>query len=286
MLITRSQKGMISLYLTALVENISDKKELKAEHGLSLYIETEKHKLLFDTGASAAFAENADKMHIPLDAVDLMVLSHGHYDHGGGLGTFLRVNDTAKVYLHNKAFGEFYSNRPNGEKKYIGLDKTLIPNCRFVFTEGHIELDRELELFSGVTGMRLRPSGNTDLLVKIDDVYKRDDFVHEQNLIIHEKGKTVLIAGCAHNGIVNILEHFRREEGCFPDAVVGGFHLYNQAFKTSEAPETVTEIGEYLKGTGAKYYTCHCTGIKSYKMLKDLMGEQIDYLSSGSQIIL
>lgn len=274
------------MIIKALVENTSHKKELKAEHGLSIYIETEKHKILFDAGASAAFAENAAKMEIDLSIVEIMVLSHGHYDHGGGLGTFLDANSSAKVYIHNKAFGEFYSNKPNGEKRYIGLDKTLIPNSRFVFTEGHTELDRELELFSSVTGTRSLPSGNTDLLIKTDEGYKRDDFAHEQNLIIHEKGKTVLLAGCAHNGIVNILEHFRLQEGCYPDAVIGGFHLYNRASDTNEPPAIVAEIGRYLLGTGAQYYTCHCTGTRSYDQLKTIMGAKIDYLSSGSQIII
>ncbi|MDD3350526.1 MAG: MBL fold metallo-hydrolase [Eubacteriales bacterium] len=274
------------MIITALIENTSNNKDLKAEHGLSLYINQGKRKILFDTGASGAFAENAAQMKIDLSDVELMVLSHGHYDHGGGLKTFLKENSKAKIYLHSNAFGDFYSNKQNGQTSYIGLDPTLLPDNRFVFTRGVMNLEDGAELFSDIEGTEFCPSGNSDLLVKTEEGYRQDDFCHEQNLILRENGKTVLIAGCAHNGIVNILERFREKEGCFPDVVIGGFHLYNRSFDRNESPELVAEIGKYLSATGAKYYTCHCTGTVSYNQLKTLMGEQIDYLSTGSQLTI
>ncbi|MCG2731197.1 MAG: MBL fold metallo-hydrolase, partial [Acetobacterium sp.] len=114
--------------IVTLVENTPISGNYKNEHGLCLYIETEKHKCLFDLGASDIFAENAQKLGIDLEEVDLVVISHGHYDHGGGLEIFLGINKKAKIYVNHKAFNKFYSNRGEGSKVYIGLNQKLLPN--------------------------------------------------------------------------------------------------------------------------------------------------------------
>jgi 7,8-dihydropterin-6-yl-methyl-4-(beta-D-ribofuranosyl)aminobenzene 5'-phosphate synthase len=274
------------MIVKVLSENTTSSENLGSEHGLSLYIETETHKILFDTGASGLFAENAGKLGVDLTMVDLAVISHGHYDHGGGLKKFLDINKKAKIYLHQKAFEPHYANRPGGKKAYIGLDESLLPNERFVFCGDRYTIDDELELFSGVAAQRLVPSGNTDLFKKDRDAFVQDDFAHEQNLIISKSGKTLLIAGCAHNGIINIIDQFKAEKGCLPDYVIGGFHLYNHGTKKSEDPSVVDEIGKSLLETHAQYYTCHCTGIESYTRLKSVMGENIDYISTGDQLTI
>ena len=274
------------MIVKVLSENTTVSKKFGSEHGLSLYVETKKHKLLFDTGASDLFAENAQKMGIDLSEVDLAVISHGHYDHGGGLKTFLHINKRAMVYLHQKAFEKHFANRPGGIKKYIGLDREMLPNERFVFCSDRYIIDEELEIFSGVAGKKLVPSGNTDLFMEADDIFVQDDFAHEQNLIIRNSGKALLIAGCAHNGIINIIDQFKEEKGCLPDYVIGGFHLYNHGMKKNEATNIVDEIGEVLLKTHLQYYTCHCTGFESYNRLKAVMGENIDYISTGDQITI
>ncbi len=147
-------------------------------------------------------------------------------------------------------------------------------------------IDPELELFSGIKFKRLIPSGNIDLFVKNGVFFELDHFSHEQNLIISENGKTSLIAGCAHKGIVNIIDQFKAIKGYLPHYVIGGFHLYNRATKQSEAPSVVDEIGNILLKTHSQYYTCHCTGIKSYNRLKTIMGDYIDYISAGKQVII
>ena len=95
--------------LTVLLENTACRDELVAEHGLSLYIEAGGKRILFDTGASPAFADNAEKLGIDLSQVDLCILSHGHYDHGGGIRRFLEINDHAPVYVSRHAFGDYYN---------------------------------------------------------------------------------------------------------------------------------------------------------------------------------
>lgn len=272
------------MIIKALAENTSVSSNLGCEHGLSLYIETAKHKILFDTGEGELFAKNALILDVDLRQVDIAFISHGHYDHGGGLKTFLHLNDTAKVHLCSMAFEKHFANFESGGIKFIGLDITLQSSDRFIYVGEQFKIDDELETFSKVRCLRLNPTGNADLLMEKGDDFVPDDFKHEQNLVIRENGSMTLISGCSHCGIVNILEQFHRENGRYPETVIGGFHMYNPARDQYEQPEIVREIGEFLLQTKAKFYTCHCTGLESFKHLKDVMGDSIDYLSGGRQI--
>ncbi|NLA86307.1 MAG: MBL fold metallo-hydrolase [Clostridiales bacterium] len=274
------------MIIKALVENTASDADYSCEHGLSLYIETEKHKLLFDMGASGLLADNAAKMGVNLGKVDLAVISHGHHDHGGGLRTFLDLNAHAKIYMHSTAFEKHYGKRPAGVMEDIGLDTALLPNRRFVFTGDNLVIDDELMLFSEVMPEKHNPSGNRDLYMADGGKIIHDDFRHEQNLMIDENGKTVLVAGCAHKGIVNIINRLNMLIGRMPDYVIGGFHLYSPSFKKSEDPSVTDAIGEYLLNTGAMFYTCHCTGLESHERLKRTMSDKLAYLSAGQQIAI
>lgn len=274
------------MMIKVLSENTAASDEFGCEHGLSLYVETNRHRLLFDTGASGLFAENAEKLGVNLSAVDVAVLSHGHYDHGGGLKTFLAKNERAKVYMQEKAFEPHYSNRPGGIKADIGLDPALLPNERFVFCKGHQKIDGELELFSEVREITPVPSGNAELFQKSGEAFVPDEFVHEQNLVIWQNKRAVLIAGCAHRGILNIVRKFESDYGRFPDVVIGGFHLHSRGTGKSEAPEAVDALARELLQTGAQYCTCHCTGQEAYQRLKTVMGTRIGYLSAGSRLAI
>ena len=271
--------------LIVLSENSSVSDTLEHEHGLSIYIETAEHRILFDTGAGSAFQRNAEKLGVDLATVDLLVISHGHYDHGGGLRTFLKVNSRATIYLHKQAFEAHYSKRAEGVAD-IGLDQTLLPNERFVFCGDQAVIDDNIEVFSRVKSKRFFPSCNATLLMKHGDDFVPDDFAHEQNLVIRSSGKTMLVAGCAHKGIVNIVDACKDRLGQFPDYVVGGFHLSGSRENRSEAPDVVDAIGEYLASTPSQYFTCHCTGMESFQRLKRILGEKIRYLPTGDRITI
>ncbi len=116
--------------VTALTENTTEI-GLRTEHGLSLYIETDDKKILFDSGQTELFAENAGHLGIDLSSVDMMILSHGHYDHGGGLKKFIEINKKAPIYMSRYAFEPHY----NGTEKYIGLDSSLENSERIIFTD-------------------------------------------------------------------------------------------------------------------------------------------------------
>jgi len=161
-----------------------------------------------------------------------------------------------------------------------------LPTDRFIFVEDNLMIDDELQLFSNIKGRKLTASGNQNLFMELNTSLVQDDFTHEQNLIIKEDSTTLLVVGCAHNGIVNIIDHLTTRNNVSLSYVIGGFHLYNRSANKCEDPSLVSQIGEYLKNTGSKYYTCHCTGIEPYKNLKEIMGEKVEYLATGSQLIL
>lgn len=270
------------MIVSVLAEDTSASDYLRAEHGFSVHIETKGRGVLFDTGASGMFAENAEWMGIDLAAVDVAVISHGHYDHGGGIRTFLRINDRAMVHLQRQAFEPHYARRSDGRIADIGLDRTLLPNGRFVFCGPHHTIGGGLEVFSGVSGTGCPPSGDRALLAKRGEALVPDDFAHEQSLIVEEEGRTLLLAGCAHQGIANVVDRFAALKGRPPDVVVGGFHLNDGADQGPGGADAVESIGRALRGTGGRFHTCHCTGQGPYRALKAVMGENIDRLSTGS----
>lgn len=274
------------MIIKALAENHAISDDYKTQHGLSLYIETSKHKILFDMGQNKLFLENAEKMGVNISEIDLAIISHGHYDHGGGLGVFLQENSRAKVYVHQKAFDNYFARRPNGETQKIGLDENYNNNPRIIFTGDYNLIDDGLELFSNIQAEELCSEANKVLLMQKGEVLIEDNFAHEQNLIITENGKTLLIAGCAHKGIVNIVKKGILMKGKMFNYVIGGFHLSNPSTKESEAPDLIKAVGKYLKSTGSIYYTCHCTGLGAYKELKDIMDNNINYLATGGTIKL
>ncbi|SMP43248.1 MBL fold metallo-hydrolase [Anoxynatronum buryatiense] len=280
-----------------LLENSALTDDLGAEHGLSLYIESDDFHLLFDMGATGLYAENAKKMGIDLGSVDAAVISHGHHDHGGGLAAFLRINDQARVYVNRYAFNQHFAKDGEGNTKYIGLDEHLQHHERLIFT-GEEQVIREgFSLFAGASGEGFRPSGNESLLMEQGNELVADVFAHEQSLVIREVSKDVdsqgkpsekliMIAGCAHQGIDRIFNHFKSKWGRYPDIAIGGFHLHNRATGASESPERIRELAAFLMETGAVFYTGHCTGEEAYQLLKEIMGDRIHYLAGGSDISL
>lgn len=275
------------MIIKTLVENTRSNDNIGCEHGLSLFIKTAKHNILFDTGSTSMFADNALKMNVDLTSVDLVIISHGHFDHGGGIKTFLSINSKAKIYIKKEAFANYYYKNSEGQLRYVGIDQTLLPNERFVFLDDDFIIDDELRLFTNVTDNKLRAKNSLDLYKQNGDELINDEFVHEQHLLIKQGSKNILIAGCSHTGMVNIVNKCKDKLGITPNYVVGGFHLYNNLIDNSEEYGFVKKLGNYLLTLGIeKYYTCHCTGKDSYKLLKSIMKDKLDYLSGGSLLEL
>ena len=254
--------------LICLAENTTQNPELIAQHGLSLYLQVGGKNILFDFGQTGeTLLHNAKILGVDLSAVDFALLSHGHYDHGGGLEAFLQINATAKVYLHKKAFEQYY----NGTQKYIGLNPALQNHPQLCF------VDQDTQIGQGLTlrlpkSQRVAPLRHGELTQKTGEQFLPDDFSHELYLEVEQQGKTILFSGCAHQGIENIVNWFT------PHLFVGGMHLSH--FSVEELTPVATTLGQYP----THYVTGHCTGVDQREHLKEFC--KITYLSCGKALAI
>ncbi len=267
-----------------LIEDTKGAEGLCFEHGLSFYVETENHRLLLDTGASGDFILNAEELGVDLTKVDTLVLSHGHYDHTGGVMRFVEINPTAKIYLHKNAGGEYF-NDYNSQRKYIGIDKNILSLPQLILTEGNMKIDDELFLFSDIDCVTPIPSGNAILKKELDGNLVQDDFSHEQYLVVSSGGKTALLSGCAHRGIRNILQSFKKILGAYPDYVVSGFHMMKKTPYGETDKALAEETARALKAMGAEFFSGHCTGDEAMEILLPILGDKLTVIHSGERVI-
>ncbi len=269
--------------IVCLIENNPGRPGCRFEHGLGLYIETERHRLLADTGASNALLENAALLGIDLSRVDTVFLSHGHYDHAGGLPSLIGAGLSPVLLMQKSAALPYYGMDPEGPR-YIGIDRSILSLPGLRALEGSFDYDGELSVLAGFPGRRGFSASNRRLTRKEGDLFVQDDFTHEQALIVRENGKTLLFSGCAHNGILNILDRYRGEYGADPDLVISGFHFMKAGPYTPEEEETILKTAEELRGMDTLFYTGHCTSLPAFALMKNVMGEKLQALHSGLEL--
>ena len=285
--------------VTVLVENSrGPTAALEPEFGLSLLIEASKTTVLLDTGSSGRFAVNAAAMGIDLEAVDWLVLSHGHFDHGGGLETFFQRNRRATALIRRGADNLFYASMAPGLPgflhrtglltRYIGLDKSVLE--RFSERVRWIEADTELcpgvRVLTTIPRLHALARGNRHLLVRHEGRFVPDDFNHELLLVMEQDAEGVVFSGCAHNGVLNMLEAARRDRpGRVIRSVVGGFHLKRLLSEKMSAPASeirllARELGQRVTST---VHTGHCTGAEAFQVMKTELGPRLNALHTGAQ---
>ncbi len=275
-----NQNGCVRVL--TLMENTARDDALCRGHGLSLYIETPKHRILFDMGPDGeSLLKNAETLGVDLARGDVAVLSHGHYDHGGGLAAFLSVNQAAPVYVRENAFAGYF-HVEGDEARYIGLDESLKASDRIVFTGESLRIDEELLLYAEVPS-EFDVSGSSALLRQRTPLgFQPDGFTHEQNLLITVPGRAVLVSGCAHRGIVNILSAARERLGRMPDATFGGFHLFQLEAGSPASDRVLEQTARALLPGTTVYHTGHCTGADAFEKLRAVLGERLRGIFGGA----
>lgn len=257
---------------TVLVDNRTNDPVLETEHGLSVFLETERHRILLDTGASDMLIRNAERLGIDLSTVDYVFISHGHSDHAGGLKHFMTVNDTAKIIVSPEAVsGKFFSKR-----RYLHSITTEwpeIPSERLLAVEHSERIADDLYIIARIPQVHPIPKGNQHLFAQnAEGVYIPDDFRHELALYTHG----LLFTGCAHSGLENILAATP-----FPvNEVIGGFHLLDGHESEDELRELAYRLTDSYPQT--HFHTSHCTGDAVFATLRDVMGERLHAFSCGT----
>ena len=214
-----------------------------------------------------------------------MIISHGHYDHAGGLLAFAERNAEARIWIRRLA-GEPYYHINETKERYIGMDPRIKALPQVEWVEGDRKIDEGISLFGQALGRRLWPDGNRELMRKTEEGFVQDDFLHEQYLVLEERGKRILISGCAHNGILNILDRYREIYGEDADIVISGFHMSRKSHYSEADYALVRDTARELQKLRTRFFTGHCTGEQPYEILREIMGEQIAYVHSGEEIPL
>lgn len=248
------------------------------EWGLSLFLQCGPTKVLLDTGASGLFAENADRLGIPLAEVEYAVLSHAHYDHADGMRVFFQRNDHARFYLQKSCAENCYRVKPEG-LKYIGIAKGTLEewSSRICYVEGDVPLAEGIWLVAHRTPGLEQAGLREKMYRKWRDRWAPDDFSHEQSLVCETEQGLVIFNSCCHGGadvvIREVAEAFPQQNIC---ALVGGFHLFNKE------DDFVRALASRIRETGIRRVcTGHCTGEHGFEVLKEELGDTVEQLRVG-----
>lgn len=275
----------MSVHVTTLSENTAGRGNLLAEWGLSILMETEKTSVLLDTGSSISAAHNADALGIDLSRIDKIVLSHGHYDHTGGLRQVLqKMRKEIEITAHPDIWQAKYARRKDEPDRYIGIpfQRNELESLGAVFnlTAKPVRIDEDIMSTGEIPMVTSFEQVDADLFVKEDTGWQQDKLLDDQALIVNMESGLVVILGCAHRGIVNTLYHARQLTGReMIYAVVGGSHLIN----TSE--ERLWQTIDALRELGVQRLgLCHCTDLPAASVLAQEFGESFFFNRAGTVV--
>jgi 7,8-dihydropterin-6-yl-methyl-4-(beta-D-ribofuranosyl)aminobenzene 5'-phosphate synthase len=262
-----------SVSITMVLENAVYQRGLRAEHGLSFHIQLGQRQVLFDTGQSDLLLHNARLLGVDLRSLDAIVLSHGHYDHSGGLKAAWSLSPSCGLYLHPAATAAKYSVSANGEARNIGMTyeagEVISTSAGTVWTRGLTEVVPGLF----ATGEIPRETGFEDVGGRffLDTACQQPDpLVDDQALFFDSRDGLVVLLGCAHAGVVNTLLHIERLTGAKRfHAVLGGMHLL------TASPERIQKTIEVLEGCNIHLLVpMHCTGWAATVTLRNHFGDR------------
>lgn len=272
--------------ITTLIENeAGHNKELKNEFGLSLFIEDEDISLIFDTGKSGDFIFNAQKLQIPLNNIKHVVLSHSHFDHTGGIRKLVDTFNNkftlhiSKTFFEEKhritgVIHEFLGN--NFNEKYI-LDKGI--NINYIDTD-EFKLSKNITLFTNFNSLNNFETPTRYYFRKIYDDYILDSMEDELVLGIDTSKGLLIVCGCSHIGIANIVENIKCRTQKKIYGIIGGLHL------SKASDERIEKVLKYFDECNIEFFgVSHCTGEKVTKILRESKKNFI-YNNTGNTIII
>ncbi|ADD67908.1 beta-lactamase domain protein [Denitrovibrio acetiphilus DSM 12809] len=271
--------------ITIIVDNYVDTACLLAEHGFACLVEANGKKILFDTGQGEVLLKNMEHIGVEKD-LDMIVFSHGHYDHTGGLCKNMHTLSgyTKEMFASEFIFDDHLKKGDRSEYSYIGIGATeegIRDMYNLHLTSGLTEIADGIYL-SGTIGRVEEFSADKLLYSCINDRYCKDMFRDEQYMVIKDGSGVHVITGCTHCGVVNLLADVRTK---FPDeqilSLTGGLHMFRST------DEQISHIIEHLKREGInRIFTGHCTGLNAaFKMQKSL-GETVTIAKVGMQFSL
>lgn len=265
-----------SIQLQIIVDNEA-RDGLQAEHGFALLLEVDGKKTLFDTGQKDSLRVNADKLGIDLESTDTLVLSHGHYDHTGGLADILSCNHHVNVYCHAAAFLPRYSIK-DGIARPVKMTKNAMSSIATLPEERMHWVTKAVELEScvGITGEIPRETDfeSTGGSFYFDlDGKRADAIVDDMALWVKGQNGLIICIGCCHAGIINTVNHIKKVSGVDKvDTIIGGLHL------SDADDERLEKTVSFLQQEKIQnIITCHCTGEKAHQLLKTELGAKMGY---------
>ncbi len=270
--------------VTVLVENTAVKAKQRAEHGLSMLIERDGEFILFDTGQTNAIVHNARLMGVDLTKVKKVILSHGHYDHVGGL-KFVLDYAKPKVYAHPEIFRKRYSKlSDDGNLRYIGIEDREFfegKGAEFVLSEEPIEVAKGV-FTTGFENMTTDfEEVDKNFVYEKDEKLVKDNVEDDMSVVLDTRDGLFVLFGCAHRGIINIILDVEKKFGKKVIGFAGGTHLGPASEK--QRKETIKALkGMDLKMMGSS----HCTGIKMTARLYCEFGERVFFNNVGNVIEL
>ena len=273
-----------SLKITIVVENsVGRPLPLLGEHGFACLVDCAAGRLLFDTGRGSALLHNLNILEIDPASIDAVVLSHGHDDHTGGLMPLLRKIGARPVYAHPEIFSERYFAR-GGEIRPIGLASSRseleAAGARFRLIEECTELAHGLWFSGEIPRRNAVEHGDLALVVPVAGSWETDPFADDAALAVTTAAGLVILLGCAHAGVINTVEHFRRQLGeSRIHAVIGGMHLAPVSDGQYQATESYFAAREY---SSTRLGLCHCTGLERAATLHARFPGRVSFASVGT----
>lgn len=271
--------------VTAIIENESYNPDILCQYGLSLFVETNGHGFVLDTGADDSALKNYNKIIKSTDKIDAIIISHNHSDHIGGLQYFVdATQDNIPIFISSAVDEVLYTKRFLKKKKLVSRNNLILNNkSRINFVED------KLQIFDNVYVCRIQ-NPDSQFLCKDkklkqmqDGVLISDKFLHEIYVAVIEDGECKILSSCSHNGIVNIVNDAKRR---FPESVVscfiGGLHFRGKKKNQLNCKiDYMNKVFEKVNNFDIKIFTCHCTGQKAFEIMKTISNSNPKYFSSG-----